>query len=59
MPKPHLFLDAEYDVPVPGIPVPRNFLVLMVSEPVSEKFATEKSPGTSLETNLVLKKVSK
>ena len=40
----------ECDVPVPGIPVPGNCsLFLMVSEPVSEKFGTEKSPGTGLE----------
>ena len=63
---------AECDVPVPGIPVPGNLsLFLMVSEPVSEKFGTEKSPGTGLENiwyrkksrnryrkNLVPKKVS-
>ena len=62
----------ECDVPVPGIPVPGNLsLFLMVSEPVSEKFGTEKSPGTGLEKiwyrkksrnryrkNLVPKKVS-
>ena len=30
---------------------------LVVSEPVSEKFGTEKSPGTGLEKNLVPKKV--
>ena len=42
--------EAECDVPVPGIPVPGNLsLFLMVSEPVSEKFGTEKSPGTGLE----------
>ena len=29
---------------------------LVVSEPVSEKFGTEKSPGTGLEKNLVPKK---
>ena len=50
---------AECDVPVPGIPVPGNLsLFLMVSEPVSEKFGTEKSLGTGLEKNLVPKKVS-
>ena len=48
---------AECDVPVPGIPVPGNLsLFLMVSEPVSEKFGTEKSPGTGLEKFLVRKK---
>ena len=31
---------------------------LVVSEPVSEKFGTEKSPGTGLEKKLVPKKVS-
>ena len=31
---------------------------LVVSEPVSEKFGTEKSPGTGLEKYLVPKKVS-
>ena len=36
-------LFTECDVPVPGIPVPGNCsLFLMVSEPVSEKFGTEK-----------------
>ena len=41
--------ETECDVPVPGIPVPGNLsLFLMVSEPVSEKFGTEKSPGTGL-----------
>ena len=50
---------TECDVPVPGIPVPGNLsFYLMVSEPVSEKFGTEKSLGTGLEKNLVPKKVS-
>ena len=45
-----LFLNAECDIPVPGIPVPGNSSIfLMVSEPVSKKFGTEKSPGTGLE----------
>ena len=43
-------LQAECDVPVPGIPVPGNCsLFLMVSEPVSEKFGTEKSLGIGIE----------
>ena len=38
--------SAECDVPVPGIPVPGNYsLFLMVSEPVSKKFGTEKCLG--------------
>ena len=38
------------DIPVPGIPVPGNSSIfLMVSEPVSKKFGTEKSLGTGLE----------
>ena len=41
---------SECDVPVPGIPVPGNCsLFLMVSEPVSEKFGTEKSLGIGIE----------
>ena len=41
---------AECDIPVPGIPVPGNSSIfLMVSEPVSKKFGTEKSLGTGLE----------
>ena len=40
---------SECDVPVPGIPVPGNLsLFLMVSEPVSKKFGTEKSLGISI-----------
>jgi len=40
----------ECDIPVPGIPVPGNSSIfLMVSEPVSKKFGTEKSLGTGLE----------
>ena len=40
---------TECDVPFPGIPVPGIFsLFLMVSEPVSEKFGTEKSLGISI-----------
>ena len=51
--------EAECDVPVPGIPVPGNSsFFLMVSEPESKKFGTEKSLGTGLEKNLVPKKVS-
>ena len=50
---------AECDVPFPGIPVPGNrSLFLMVSEPVSEKFGTEKSLGIGIGKNLVPKKVS-
>ena len=50
---------AECDVPVPGIPVPGNSsFFLMVSEPESKKFGTEKSLGTGLEKILVPKKVS-
>ena len=51
--------SAECDVPVPGIPVPGICsLFLMVSEPVSEKFGTEKSLRIGIEKNLVPKKVS-
>ena len=43
-------IKTECDIPVPGIPVPGNSSIsLMVSEPVSKKFGTEKSPGTGLE----------
>ena len=49
--------EAECDVPVPGIPVPGNSsLFLMVSEPESKKFGTEKSLGTGLEKNEYRKK---
>merc|ERR1711944_308648 len=45
------------DIPVPGIPVPGNSSIfLMVSEPVSKKFGTEKSLGTGLEKNWFQKK---
>jgi len=41
-----MFCGAECDVPVPGIPVPRNFSLFLM---VLEKFGTEQSPGTGLE----------
>ncbi len=48
---------TECDIPVPGIPVPRNSSIfLMVSEPISKKFGTEKSLGTGLEKNEYRKK---
>ena len=41
--------EAECDVPVLGIAVPGNFsFLLMVLEPVSDKFGTEKSLRTGL-----------
>ena len=44
---------SECDVPVPGIPVPGNSsFFLMVSEPESKKFGTEKSLRTVLENFL-------
>ena len=56
---PQLHTDPypECDIPVPGIPVPGNSSIfLMVSEPVSKKFGTEKSLGTGLEKNWYRKK---
>ena len=56
---PKLILTPECAVPVPGIPVPGNSTIfLMVSEPVSKKFGTEKSPGTGLGKFWYQKKVS-
>ena len=51
--------ESECDVPVPGILVPGNLsLFLMVSEPVSENFGTEKSLGTGIGKIWYQKKVS-
>ena len=50
---------AECDVPVPGIPVPGNSSIfLMVSEPESKKFGTEKIPGIGVEKIWYRKKIS-
>ena len=49
----------ECDVPVPGTPVPGNSsFFLMVSEPESKKFGTEKSLGTGIEKIWYRKRVS-
>ena len=51
------YVESECDVPVPGIPVPGNSsFFLMVSEPESKKFGTEKESRNRNRKNLVPKK---
>ena len=62
-----IHLESEYDVPVPGIfhffggigtGIGTNWYRKKVSEPVLEKFGTEKSTGIGIENIWCQKKVS-